>query len=388
MKIVHCSDLHLGKRFSGNKDYVKKRYMDFFNAFAVFVDRVEEIKPDVCLIAGDIFDKKEINPDILSKTEYLFKKLKDSVKKDIIAIEGNHDNSRILEESWLEYLQEQNILKVFYYNRDFDEKNYLKIDDINFYPVGYPGFMIDEALTKLSEKLNPQEKNIVVVHTGISGSTNTLPGLVSTSILDLFKDKAIYVAGGHIHSFSTYPKEKPFFFVPGSLEFSNVQNEKSDRKGFILFDTDSLEHEFIELEHRKRVQKNFIYNDSTNIEAEFEAFVKELNLTGEEILVISIGIKNNEYINLENLENIAENKGALKTHILIKNILSIGNSEEGTSDLSIEELEKNLISDWNISNIEKFSASFSELKELFSNGDKDSFLELFDKTLEVNEDDN
>ena len=113
MKIVHCSDLHLGKRFSGNKDYVKKRYMDFFNAFATFIDKVEEIKPDVCLIAGDIFDKKEINPDILSKTEYLFKRLKDNVKKDIVAIEGNHDNSRILEESWLEYLQEQNILKVF-----------------------------------------------------------------------------------------------------------------------------------------------------------------------------------------------------------------------------------------------------------------------------------
>jgi len=272
--------------------------------------------------------------------------------------------------------------------KNFEEENYLKIEDINFYPVGYPGFMIDEALKKLSKKLNSDEKNIVIVHTGISAGENTLPGLVSTSILDLFKDKAIYVAGGHIHSFSTYPKEKPFFFVPGSLEFSNVQNEKSDRKGFILFDTDSLEHEFIELEHRKRVQKNFIYNDSTNIEAEFEAFVKELNLTGEEILVISIGIKNSEYINLENLENIAENNGALKTHILIKNILSIGNSEEGTSDLSIEELEKNLISDWNISNIEKFSASFSELKELFSNGDKDSFLELFDKTLEVNEDDN
>ena len=91
---------------------------------------------------------------------------------------------------------------------------------------------------------------------------------------------------------------------------------------------------------------------------------------------------------MSNLENIAENNGALKTHILIKNILSIGNSEEGTSDLSIEEIEKNLISDWNISNIEKFSASFAELKELFSNNDRDSFLELFDKTLEVNEDDN
>ena len=388
MKIVHCSDLHLGKRFSGNKDYVKKRYMDFFNAFATFVDKVEEIKPDVCMIAGDIFDKKEINPDILSKTEYLFKKLKDNVKKDIIAIEGNHDNSRILEESWLEYLQEQNILKVFYYNKDFEEKNYLKIDDINFYPVGYPGFMIDEALTKLSEKLNPQEKNIVVVHTGISGSTNTLPGLVSTSILDLFKDKAIYIAGGHIHSFTTYPKEKPYFFVSGSLEFSNIQNEKSDKKGFILFDTDTLNYEFIELEHRKRIKKDFSYSNFSNLEDEFENFVKELNLTGEEILVISISLNNNDYINIENLENIAEKNGALKTHILIKNILNIGTSEENNSDLSIDELEKNLINTWNISEIESFSKSFSRLKELFSNDDRDSFLELFDKTLEVNEDDN
>ena len=388
MKIVHCSDLHLGKRLSGTKDYVIKRYMDFFNAFATFVDKVEEIKPDVCLIAGDIFDKKEINPDILSKTEYLFKKLRDNVKKDIIAIEGNHDNSRILEESWLEYLQEQNILKVFYYNKDFEEKNYLKIDDINFYPVGYPGFMIDEALTKLSEKLNPQEKNIVIVHTGISGGTNTLPGLVSTSILDLFKGKTIYIAGGHIHSFTTYPKEKPYFFVSGSLEFSNVQNEKSDKKGFILFDTDTLNYEFIELEHRKRIKKDFSYTNFSNLENEFENFVKELNLTGEEILVISVSLNNNDYINTENLENIAEKNGALKTHILIKNILNIGASEENNSDLSIDELEKNLINTWNISEIEKFSKSFSRLKELFSNDDRDSFLELFDKTLEVNEDDN
>ncbi|ERT49211.1 exonuclease SbcCD subunit D [Fusobacterium polymorphum] len=388
MKIVHCSDLHLGKRLSGTKDYVIKRYMDFFNAFATFVDKVEEIKPDVCLIAGDIFDKKEINPDILSKTEYLFKRLRDNVKKNIIAIEGNHDNSRILEESWLEYLQEQNILKVFYYNKDFEEKNYLKIDDINFYPVGYPGFMIDEALTKLSEKLNPQEKNIVIVHTGISGGTNTLPGLVSTSILDLFKGKTIYIAGGHIHSFTTYPKEKPYFFVSGSLEFSNVQNEKSDKKGFILFDTNTLNYEFIELEHRKRIKKDFSYTNFSNLENEFENFVKELNLTGEEILVISVSLNNNDYINTENLENIAEKNGALKTHILIKNILNIGASEENNSDLSIDELEKNLINTWNISEIEKFSKSFSRLKELFSNDDRDSFLELFDKTLEVNEDDN
>lgn len=388
MKIVHCSDLHLGKRFSGNKDYVDKRYIDFFIAFATFVDKVKDLNPDVCIIAGDIFDKKEINPDTLLKTEYLFKKLKDSVKKEIIAIEGNHDNAKVQKYSWLEYLQQKNILKAFYYNKDFEEKNYLRIDDINFYPLGYPGFMIDEALVKLSEKLNPKEKNIVIVHTGISGGNNTLPGLVSSSILDLFKEKSIYIAGGHIHSFTTYPKENPYFFVSGSLEFSNIQNEKSDKKGFILFDTGTREYEFIETKHRKRIKKDFSYSAFYNLENEFENFVKNMNLTGEEILVIFISINNNDYVNIENLENIAQRNGALKSYILIKNILNIGDSEENSSDLSIEELERNLISSWNIPKIESFSENFSKLKELFFNNDKDSFLELFDKTLEVNENDN
>ena len=71
--------------------------------------------------------------------------------------------------------------------------------------------MIDETLRKLSEKLNSDEKNIVIVHTGISAGENTLPGLVSTSILDLFKDKAIYVAGGHIHSFQLIQRKNLSF---------------------------------------------------------------------------------------------------------------------------------------------------------------------------------
>ena len=387
MKIVHCSDLHLGKRVSGTKDYVTKRYMDFFIAFENFIDKVGEIKPDVCIIAGDIFDKKEINSDILSKTEFLLKKLKNNVKKEIIAIEGNHDNSRILEESWLEYLQEQNILKVFYYNKDFEEKNYLKIGDINFYPVGYPGFMIDEALTSLSKKLNPDEKNIVIVHTGISGGTSSLPGLVSTSVLDLFEGKVIYMAGGHIHSFTTYPKEKPYFFVSGSLEFSNVQNEKSDRKGFILFDTDTLKYKFIETEHRKRVKEKFSYIDIDNIENEFDDFIKSLNLNGGEILIVYLSIKNNEFINKERLEEIANKNGVLKIYIVLDNIFFTKSSDENifSTELSITEIEKNIIKSWNISGIEKFIENFSKLKDFSLKDESDSFLDLLDRVLEVDE---
>lgn len=408
MKIVHCSDLHLGKRDSGKEKYTKKRYEDFFIAFENFITEVEKIKPDVCIIAGDIFDKKEINSNTLSRTEVLLNRLKATVKKQIIAIEGNHDNSKNLEESWLKYLEEQGIWKLFYYNKDFKENNCLKIDDVNFYPVGYPGFMIDEALTELSEKLNPNEKNIVIVHTGISGGTNTLPGLVSTSVIDLFKDKAIYIAGGHIHSYTTYPKEKPYFFVSGSLEFSNVKNESSDKKGFIIFDTDNNNHEFIEVEHRKRIKVKFDYNNIDEIENEFETFIKNLNLTGEEILLISTYIKNGEYFNKEKLEDIAEKNGILKVDIELKSIVSKENNKtnEMTENMCVFDMEKNIINNWENENLgesdkERLIDNFSKLKEYALNEEVDKlekkgkskkendlnpylegFLELFDKVLE------
>lgn len=213
-------------------------------------------------------------------------------------------------------------------------------------------------------------------------------GLVLIFILDLFKDKIIYIVGGYIYLFIIYLKEKFYFFVLGFLEFFNIWNEKFDKKGFILFDIDILNYEFIELEYRKRIKKDFLYSNFLNLENEFENFVKELNLIGEEILVIFVFLNNNDYINIENLENIVEKNGVLKIYILIKNILNIGISEENNFDLSINELEKNLINIWNIFEIEKFFKSFDRFKELFLNDDRDSFLELFDKILEVNEDDN
>ena len=91
------------------------------------------------------------------------------------------------------------------------------------------------------------------------------------------------------------------FQVLWSFLMSKMKNqiERALFSLILIVQNMNLQNQSIE----KELQKNFIYNDSTNIEAEFEAFVKELNLTGEEILVISIGIKNSEYINLEKLEN-------------------------------------------------------------------------------------
>lgn len=392
MKIVHCSDLHLGKRPSGTKKFSDIRFEDYFKSFESLIDKISTLEVDLFIISGDIFDKKEINANILEKTENLLKKLKD-IKKDlkIVAIEGNHDVINSKEDSWLEYLKSKNYMQVYSYKKDYETENFFKIDDINFYPVGYPGFMVDKVLEDLSEKLNENEKNIVIVHTGISGSDSSLPGLVSTKTIDLFKNKVIYMAAGHIHSFTVYPKDEPYFFIPGSLEFTNIANEKSNSKGAVYFDTDTREYKFIEVEHRKRLKTiAFDYDDSENTDEKFEIFMKNMNLTGEEILVIPIKNFKNSYINIDKLSEIAENNGALKTYFDIKTSLYQSNFSANfeSENLNIEELEKNIINEWNILKNNDLSEKFSLLKNLFLNAEENEFIRVFDDILEGDENDN
>ena len=70
MKILHCSDIHLGKKPFGTKEFSQKRYLDFFNAFEQATDRGIEKEVDIFLITGDLFDKKELSPDTLDTVSY------------------------------------------------------------------------------------------------------------------------------------------------------------------------------------------------------------------------------------------------------------------------------------------------------------------------------
>lgn len=382
MKIIHCSDLHLGKRPSGTKKFSDARYEDFFRAFASLIDKISILEVDVFIIAGDFFDKREINANILEKTEILLQRLLSRKKGlKIVAIEGNHDVIQNQEDSWLEYLKNKGYMEVYSYKRDFAQKNFFQIEDIRFYPVGYPGFMVDKALEELAEKLSPKEKNIVMVHTGLSGS-DTLPGLVSRKILDLFQDKVIYIAAGHIHSFTVYPKENPYFFIPGSLEFTNVPNEKSDKKGAIYFDTDTRVYEFIEIANRKRIRGE-LFSYEKNLEEEFEAYVQAMNLTGEEFVLIPIQNQKKEYINTDCLEEIASKCGAFKSYFEIKNTSLQGEQLGTDSILSIEEMERALIEDWDVlKKMKNFSSKFSLLKHLHKENDREQFIEVLDQILE------
>lgn len=385
MKILHCSDIHLGKRPFGTKEFSQKRYLDFFNAFEQSADRGIEKKVDVFLITGDLFDKKELSPDTLDRCEKVFLKLKNN-NIQVLLIEGNHDNISGYDEinSWLGYLERKEYVRRGKYkasNEGYDFEK-ITIEDVNFYGVGYPGFAVDEVLEKLSENLDENEKNIVMVHTALGGS-EFLPGLVNTDIIKKFKDKVIYMAGGHLHSFVSYPKDKPYFFIPGSTEFWNVLNEKNNSKGVIIFDTDTLEYEFSELSPRKRIEKEFIYEG--DILQEFEEFTKALELTGEELVIVNVKLKDSGYINVNELEKILESNGALKGYIKLRYPNSIFDRNLGEEGYySVRDVEKEIINQWEeFSDAEKVTAYLQKFKEYQEENDREKdFFELFDAMLE------
>ncbi|HDM25348.1 MAG TPA: exonuclease SbcCD subunit D, partial [Thermoplasmatales archaeon] len=63
LKIVHLADTHLG--FSAyrkiTKDGLNQREVDVYNAFGRAVDKILEIKPDLIIHAGDLFDSVRPN---------------------------------------------------------------------------------------------------------------------------------------------------------------------------------------------------------------------------------------------------------------------------------------------------------------------------------------
>ena len=385
MKILHCSDIHLGKKPFGTKEFSQKRYLDFFKAFDEMAQIAIDEDVKLFIVAGDLFDKKELIPDTLERCEKTFQKLKNRDIK-VFLIEGNHDNVTGNEEvnSWLGYLEKKGFVhrgKYSQVNREYSFEKFV-VEDINIYGLGYPGFAIDDVLEQLAKSLDESEKNIVVVHTALGGS-EYLPGLAMAESIRKLKDKVIYIAGGHLHSYQVYPKEEPYFFIPGSLEYWNILNEKSSNKGGIIFDTESREHRFVEVTPRKRMELTFEYDG--DIKEEFKKFCEELNLTGEELVILNVRVKENGFINVTELENILENSGALRGFIKLKySDSSIGDIIEELGYYSIKEAEKRIIEEWeefrDSERTVEYLQKFKEYQE--ESGRGEDFYNLFDRMLE------
>lgn len=91
MRIFHMADLHIGKKLNQANLNEDQRYM-----LAQVVQLIETQKPDVLLLAGDIYDRRNPSVEAVALLDEFLSKVVLECKVPVIAISGNHDSGERL----------------------------------------------------------------------------------------------------------------------------------------------------------------------------------------------------------------------------------------------------------------------------------------------------
>ncbi|MDF2672388.1 MAG: exonuclease SbcCD subunit [Clostridiales bacterium] len=215
MRILHTSDWHLGRIFHGVHLTEDQAYI-----LEQLVELIKDRKPDVILVAGDIFDRSVPPVEAVNLLDDTLSKILMDYKIPTIMISGNHDSpdrvdfgSRLMEESKLHIIGR--------YSRDIKP---VVIQDIfgpvYFYPLPYVEPAIvresmgveihshDEAMHVIMDNIKStmkmDKRNVLITHTFTAGgeaSESERPLTIGgSSVVDAtYFNDFNYVALGHLH---------------------------------------------------------------------------------------------------------------------------------------------------------------------------------------------
>lgn len=234
MKLLHLSDLHLGKTLGDYSLIDDQKY-----GLDQVLELIGEHEVDAILIAGDVYDRSMPSEAAVGLLDDFLSELA-ARKIRTFMISGNHDSdSRLEYGSRLFANKDIHITAVFdgklakqIVKDDFGEVNiymlpFVKASQVRHY---YPESKIDnyeDAVRTVIEHadIDSDARNILIAHQFVSGKTGpVLAGSESTSVQnvgtievissDLFKEFD-YVALGHLHS----PQEVGYDYIrySGSL---------------------------------------------------------------------------------------------------------------------------------------------------------------------------
>ena len=292
---MHLSDLHLGFRQYQRLTPagINQREADVATTFKNAIDKTIDLKPDVVLIAGDLFHTvRPSNPAILHAF-LQFRRLKDALPRtEIILIAGNHDLPRASETGCILRLFAQLGVHVV----DAEARR-IDLPDVSVLAV--PDTPVLPALVG-----NPAAKyNVLVLHGVIPGVlpewfTSADRARTEVSIEDLTKADWDYVALGHYHVYQRIDRERHIYYS-GAIDYTGPSawgelyqegKTKVKGKGIIEHDLASGKHVF----HTLPPSRKFIdlppipaYNlPPADIDRAIEATLHKVPLDGNIVRVV------------------------------------------------------------------------------------------------------
>lgn len=241
MKIMHLSDLHIGKRVN---EY--SMLQDQIYILKEILNIIDNEKVETVIIAGDVYDRSLPPNEALELfDEFLYQLSSRNV--NVFVISGNHDSperisygGRMMTENkiFLSPVYDGNV-KPISLNDDYGEVNFYLLPFVR--PADIRRYFPDENIENYTDAVKVaidnmnvdfSERNILVTHQFVTGaelseSEDIIVGgtdNVSGEVFDGFD----YVALGHIHREQTVGKDNiRYCGTPLKYSFSEAKNIKS-----------------------------------------------------------------------------------------------------------------------------------------------------------------
>ena len=235
MKLMHLSDLHLGKRVNGFSQIPDQKYI-----LTEILDLAGIQQPDAVLIAGDVYDKSVPSAEAVELFDWFLTELS-RLDTDIFIISGNHDSAeRIAFGAGLLSSARVYVSPVY----DGKIRTITKKDEFGpvhfcllpfLKPAHVRPYFPEAAIETYSDAIetalqgvvqNPDERYVLLSHqlvTGAERSESEELSIGGTDNIDaeVFKDFD-YVALGHLHRPQNVGKNLRYCGTPLKYSFSEA----------------------------------------------------------------------------------------------------------------------------------------------------------------------
>ena len=350
MKIIHTADWHLGKIIYSNYMTEDQKYI-----LNNFINYLSQNKPDVLIIAGDLYDRAVPPSEAVNLLNKTLSKIVLEMKIPTLIISGNHDSAERLEflngilsgmDLHIEGTLKKEVKKVTF------SDNY---GPVNFYLLPYVEFQKAKDIFEINFEnktqalkhyidnldLNEKERNILISHEYIMGGEESeserplsIGGseFVDYSIFEIFD----YVALGHLHRPQKFKNEK-INYSGSLLKYSF--SESNHKKGMNL----------VEIKEKGNI-------DIQKIPFETERDMKVIKGMFDEIMKKE---STDDYLHivLENEKPVYDAINKLRSKF--SNVLSLDFPNLKTND-DIKTSDKNIK---DISPVELFESFYKEVKQ-------------------------
>lgn len=319
MKIIHLSDLHIGKRVNEFSMLDDQQYI-----LTKIINIIDEQQPQAVILAGDIYDKPVPSAEAVQLFDSFLVRLSQR-KLNVLVISGNHDSAERI--AFGAKLMEQS--KIFMSPVYYGSVEPIALEDeygtVEFFmlpfvkPINVRRFFEDEAIESYTDAMrvaidnmnvDAQKRNILITHQFVTGALRSESEDISVggtdnvdaTVFDVFD----YVALGHIHNPQNVGSERiRYCGTPLKYSFSERNNVKSvtvaelGDKGNLKISTIPLEpkHDMREIKgtyEELTLKKNY---ENTNTEDYIHAI-----LTDEEDIPNAVGKLRTIYPNLMKLD--------------------------------------------------------------------------------------